>query len=155
VVREFFLERKLACNSRVEAAMASNASAAIRPLPRETPTILLVEANALKRMAIAGYLRQCGYEVVETDGPTEVRRLLDSGAKADIAFIDLDAKGENDGFALAHWIRKRRRDVKILLTSGVQRAARTAGDLCEHGPHLAKPYEHRDLAAQIRRLLAR
>lgn len=133
--------------------MARLASAAIRPLPPEPPTILLVEANALKRMAIAGYLRQCGYEVVETDGPTEARRLLDAGAKAHIAFIDLD--GENDGFALAHWMRKQRPDVKILLTSGVRRAAETAGDLCEQGPHLAKPYEHRDLEAQIRRLLAR
>jgi CheY-like chemotaxis protein len=135
--------------------MASNASEAIRPLPRETSTILLVESNALKRMAIAGYLRQCGYGVVETDGPTEARRLLDSGAKAHIAFIDLHAQGENDGFALAHWIRKQRPDVKILLTSGVRRTAETAGELCEQGPHLAKPYEHRDLEAQIRRLLAR
>lgn len=131
------------------------ASTAIRPLPPERPTILLVEASALKRMALAGYLRECGYEVVEADGPTEARRLLDSGAKAHISFIDLDAQGEVDGFALAHWIRKQRPDVKILLTSGVRRAAETAGDLCEHGPHLAKPYEHRELEAQIRRLLGR
>jgi phosphohistidine phosphatase SixA len=81
--------------------------------------------------------------------------VLDSGAKADVAFIDLDSEGANDGFGLAHWIRARRPDVKILLTSGVRRAAKTAGDLCEDGPHLAKPYEHRDLEAQIRRLLAR
>jgi CheY-like chemotaxis protein len=135
--------------------MVRATSAAKRPLSHEPPSILLVEPSALKRMALAGYLRECGYEVVETDGPTEARRLLDSGAKADIAFIDLHAQGENDGFALAHWIRKQRRDVKVLLTSGVRRAARTAGDLCEQGPHLAKPYEHRDLEAQIRRLLAR
>jgi hypothetical protein len=42
----------------------------------------------------------------------------------------------------------------VLLTSGVRRAAETAGDLCEHGPHLAKPYNHLHLEAQIRRLLA-
>jgi CheY-like chemotaxis protein len=135
--------------------MAPTASAALRPLPAELPTVLLVEPNALKRMAIAGYLRHCGYSVVETDGPDEARRVLESGAKADIAFIDLDSHEETDGFGLAQWIRKRRPDVKILLTSGVRRAAETAGDLCEEGPHLAKPYEHRDLEAQIRRLLAR
>ena len=60
-----------------------------------------------------------------------------------------------DGFSLAHWIRKARPDLKVLLTSGVRRAAETAGDLCEEGPHLAKPYAHRDLESQIRRLLAR
>lgn len=135
--------------------MARNASAAAEPLPPYIPTILLVEPSALKRMAIAGYLRQCGYSVVETNSADEVRRLLESGAKADIAFIDLDAEGANGGFALAHWLRRQRPDVKILLTSGVRRAAATAGDLCEEGPHLAKPYEHRDLEAQIRRLLAR
>ena len=135
--------------------MARAASPAIRPLSHDPATILLVEASPLKRMAIAAYLRECGYAVVETDGAEEACRLLDSGAKADIAFIDFDARGENNGFGLAHWIRKQRPDVKILLTSSVRRAAETAGDLCEHGPHLAKPYEHRDLESQIRRLLAR
>ena len=135
--------------------MARTASAAVRPLPPVLPTVLLVEPSALKRMAIAGYLRECGYEVVETDGPAEARRVLEAGAKADIAFIDLDAQGEIGGFGLAQWIRGQRPDVKVLLTSGVRRAAETAGDLCQEGPHLAKPYEHRDLEAQIRRLLAR
>ena len=135
--------------------MAPTASAAIRPPPHPSPTILLVEAGALMRMALAGYLRQCGYTVVETDGPGEARRVLKDGAKADIAFIDLDAKGEIDGFGLAQWIRAQRPDVKVLLTSGVRRAAETAGDLCEQGPHLAKPYQHRELEAEIRRLLNR
>jgi hypothetical protein len=44
--------------------------------------------------------------------------------------------------------------VKVLLTSGVRRTAETAGDLCERGPYLAKPYDHRDLERRIRRLLA-
>jgi CheY-like chemotaxis protein len=142
-------------DARVDAAMTSSASMAIKPLPPTAPTILLVEANALKRMAIAGYLRDCGYLVVETDGPAEARRVLETGATTDVAFIDLDIAGEFDGFGLAQWIRSRRPDVKVLLTSGVRRAAETAGDLCDDGPHLAKPYEHRDLEARIRRLLAR
>jgi CheY-like chemotaxis protein len=135
--------------------MARTASTALQSLPPALPTVLLVEASALKRMAIAGYLRECGYEVVETDGPGEARRVLEAGAKADVAFIDLAALGDIEGFALAQWIRNRRPDIKVLLTSGIHRAAQTAGDLCEEGPHLAKPYEPRDLEAQIRRLLAR
>jgi len=135
--------------------MARKASAARRPQPPSISTIVLVESRALVRMAIAAYLRECGYEVVETDGPAEARRVLEAGAKADVVFIDLDTQGENGGFSLAQWIRSRRPDLKVLLSSGVRRAAETAGDLCEHGPHLVKPYEHRDLEAQIRRLLAR
>jgi DNA-binding response OmpR family regulator len=133
------------------AAMSPVASAAARP-DAPAPVILLVEASALTRMAVAGYLRECGYRVTETDGAAEARRVLEAGAPARIAFIDLDIEG--DGFALAQWIRAERADVKVLLTSGVRRTAETAGDLCEQGPHLAKPYDHRDLESQIRRLLA-
>ena len=106
-------------------------------------------------MAIAAYLRECGYTVIEADNPAEARRLLEAGTETDVAFIDLDATGQIDGFSFAHWVRKVRPDVKVLLTSGVRRASETAGGLCEEGPHLAKPYAHRDLEAQIRRLLAR
>lgn len=105
-------------------------------------------------MAVAAYLRECGYRVIETDGPGEARAVLQAGAAPDVAFIDLDARGEIDGFGLAHWIRTERPEIRVLLTSGAGRTAETAGDLCEHGPHLAKPYDHRELASQIRRLLA-
>jgi DNA-binding response OmpR family regulator len=116
---------------------------------------VLVEVSALMRMAVAAYLRECGYQVIETAGAAEARRLLQSGTIADVALIDIDANREIDGFELAQWLRLQRPDVKVLLSSGVQRTARTAGDLCEQGPHLAQPYDHRDLEAQIRRLLAR
>jgi DNA-binding response OmpR family regulator len=104
-------------------------------------------------MALAAYLRECGYKVIETDGAAEARRVLEDGTVPDVAFIDLDTQGEIDGFGLARWIRTERPGIKVLLTSGVRRTAETAGDLCEHGPHLAKPYEPRDLENRIRRLL--
>lgn len=106
-------------------------------------------------MAVAGYLRECGYQVTETDGADEARRVLQAGAEVQVAFIDLDTTDELDGFGLAQWIRAERPEVKVLLTSGARRTAETAGDLCEQGPHLAKPYDHRELESQIRRLLAR
>lgn len=132
----------------------SAAPAAAKPASPPAPLILLVEANALTRMAVAGYLRECGYQVAETDGAAEAKRLLQSGAAPQVAFIDLDVAGEIDGFGLAQWIRAERPDVKVLLTSSVRRTAQTAGDLCEEGPHISKPYDHRNLESQIRRLLA-
>jgi CheY-like chemotaxis protein len=138
----------------VSAAMPPARSAAARPASPPAPLILLVEANALTRMAVAGYLRDCGYQVAETHGAAEARRLLQAGAAPQVAFIDLDVRGEFDGFGLAQWLRTERPDVKVLLTSGVRRIAEKAGGLCERGPHLAKPYDHRDLERQIRRLLA-
>jgi CheY-like chemotaxis protein len=105
-------------------------------------------------MAVAGYLRDCGYQVAETAGAAEAKRLLQAGAAPQVAFIDLDVEDELGGFGLAQWIRTERPHVKILLASGVRRTAETAGDLCERGPHLVKPYDHRALESQIRRLLA-
>jgi CheY-like chemotaxis protein len=133
--------------------MSSTQSIA-KSAPPEAVVILLVEGNALTRMAVASYLRECGYQVVEADGGTEARRLLEAGTAARVAFIDLDLKGETDGFSLAQWIRAERPEVKVLLTSGVRRTAETASDLCEDGPHLSRPYDHRDLESHIRRLLA-
>jgi CheY-like chemotaxis protein len=133
--------------------MSSTQSIA-RPTPPEAAIILLVEGNALTRMAVASYLRECGYQVAEADGGTEARRLLEAGTAARVAFIDLDLKGETDGFSLAQWIRAERPEVKVLLTSGVRRTAETASDLCEDGPHLSKPYDYRDLESHIRHLLA-
>jgi DNA-binding response OmpR family regulator len=133
--------------------MPASVSTAGQSASAAVPTILLVEASALLRMALAAYLRECGYRVTETDGPAEARRVLEADGKVDIAFIDLDAKGEPDGFGLAQWIRGERPNLKVLLTSGVRRAAETAGELCEQGPHVAKPYDHRNLEAHIRRLL--
>ncbi|MCW5734467.1 MAG: response regulator [Enhydrobacter sp.] len=105
-------------------------------------------------MAVAGYLRECGYQVVEADGAAEAKRVLQSGPAPQLAFIDLDVSDETDGFGLARWIRAERPGVKVLLTSSVRRTAQMAGDLCEEGPLISKPYDHRDLESQIRRLLA-
>jgi hypothetical protein len=52
--------------------------------------------------------RSSGYQVVDDNGPTESpgkRRQLASGAKTEIAFIDLETKGEIEtGIGLAQWI---------------------------------------------------
>ena len=134
--------------------MSSARSVAVRPASPAAPLVLLVEARAVARMAVAGYLRDCGYHVAETGNAAEAKRLLQAGAAPQVAFIDLGVTDQLDGFGLAQWIRKARPDVKVLLASGARRTAETAGDLCERGPRLAKPYDHRDLEREIRRLLA-
>lgn len=134
--------------------MSPARSAAAKPASPPAPVILLVEARAVTRMAVAGYLRDCGYQVAEAAGAAEARRVLQAGATPQVAFIDLDIGDELGGFGLARWIRAERPEVKVLLTSGARRTAQAAGDLCEDGPHLAKPYDHRDLEREIRRLLA-
>jgi CheY-like chemotaxis protein len=128
---------------------ASSESAAQPP-----PTVLVVADEVLVRLAISEYLRECGYNVVEASDAREAIEVMRSDVVVNVAFSDITMPGSLDGFGLAQWIRRERPDVKVVLSSGVARSAKAAGELCEAGPMLAKPYEHADLERRIRTLLA-
>jgi CheY-like chemotaxis protein len=125
------------------------------PVPAPPPTILVVEDEILVRTVIAAYLRDCGFDVVEAGNADEAVRVLEAGIRIDIVFSDVNMPGSMDGFGLAQWVRRERPWLKVILTSGATRTAKEAGDLCERGPVLAKPYDHAELERHIRALLAR
>jgi DNA-binding NtrC family response regulator len=119
-------------------------------------TVLMVESDVVVRMAIAGYLRDCGYRVIEASGADEAMAVLErDDTHADVVLSAVGLAGDADGFALAQWIRRRRPGLEVLLAGTLRREAQAAGDLCQEGPQLAKPYEPETLVSEIRRLLAR
>lgn len=122
------------------------------------PRLLVVESDVVIRLAVAAYLRECGYAVIEAGTTDEATALLQSGTKIDVALIDVEAKGRIDGFGFAQWMRGNApagAPARIVLTSGIRRTAQDAAHLCEHGPVLHKPYDHQNLERHIRELLAR
>jgi DNA-binding NtrC family response regulator len=116
--------------------------------------LLLVHRDILVRTALAAYLRECGYDVVEAGTTEEVVEALRLDMKFDVAFLDVEGD-EGAGFQLAQTIRKHRPAVRVVLAAGVPSAAAEAGELCEQGPTQRRPYDHRALERHIRRLLAR
>jgi CheY-like chemotaxis protein len=120
-----------------------------------TPTILVVEDEVITRLVISDYLRDCGYKVFEAGSAEEARSVLLSGTPVELVFSDVQMPGKEDGFALAGWIRRHHPGIRVLLTSGISGAAARAGDLCEDGPLLAKPYEPVTVVQRIQALLAR
>lgn len=106
-------------------------------------------------MAVSGYLRECGYTVVEAGDAAQAREVLEADVTIDIAFADLASPNSPESFALAQWIRRERPAIKVILTSGLAPTARAAGELCEHGPMLARPYHPADLERRIRELRGR
>jgi CheY-like chemotaxis protein len=134
--------------------MASLQDATSNSAGKPPPTVLIVADEVLVRMAVSNYLRECGYNVIETGDAQEAIEVMTSDVAVDIAFSDIAMPGSLDGFGLAQWIRRERPDIKVVLSSGVARSAKAAGELCEHGPALAKPYDHADLERRIRALLA-
>ncbi len=122
-----------------------------------TETLLVVDDDVLVRMVIAAYLRDCGYRVIEAASAAEAMLVIerDEEAAVRIALCDVELPGEQDGFALAQWIRARRPDCEIILAGTPARAAKAAGEICAQGPMLGRPYEPKAVIDRIRRLLAR
>jgi DNA-binding response OmpR family regulator len=113
-----------------------------------------VEDEVLIRMAVTDYLRDCGYRVVEAGNGDEAMALLKTDAELDILFSDVNLPGVINGFALAQWIRRERPGMRVILTSGIAKSAREAHELCEEGPLMEKPYDHREVERRIRTLLS-
>lgn len=116
-------------------------------------TVLVVESDVLARLAIAGYLRECGYRVIEASSAREATAVLTNPEiVVDIVFSAIEIGGPPDGFALARWIRTERKDVDVILAGTIEKAADEAGELCEEGPHLQKPYAPQQVVNLIKRL---
>lgn len=119
-------------------------------------SLLIADGDALVRHTLAEYLRNCGYRVIEAASFEEAVSLLerpDHSAELDVVLSDVELPGGN-GFVLRAWVRENRPGVKVVLAGNVAAAARAAGDLCEDGPHLARPYDTQLVLDRIRRLLA-
>jgi len=119
-------------------------------------TILLVHGDILVRSALASYLRDCGYRVIEAANTAEAITLLEQDdASVSVVFTDVGMAGDSEGFELAQWVRRERPHVEVVMAGTPARAAAVAGDLCEDGPMRTKPYDPQSVAAEIRRLLAK
>ncbi|MGE0421120.1 MAG: response regulator [Reyranellaceae bacterium] len=115
-------------------------------------TVLVVEDEVLIRLAVADYLRACGYRVLEASTGEEAQAIFGDHQRIEVLLTDIELGRGMSGFELARWARAQYPDVRILLTSGVARMAQTAGTLCDM-PLLKKPYPHEQLAEEIRRRL--
>jgi CheY-like chemotaxis protein len=120
----------------------------------ELEVLMVVDPDVLVRMALAEYLRECGYKVIEGITAEDAWSVLQSGRKPDLILSDVQLPGATDGFQLAKRIREAHPDIQVILTSSAAKAAERAGDLCDEGP-LPKPYHHEDVLRRIRLLRAK
>ena len=109
----------------------------------------------LVRMSIAAYLRECGYRVHEAADSDEALTVLASDEEVDVVFTAADLPGSLDGFGLSQWARNNRPDIKVVVAGTPKRAASVAGELCDEGPQLKRPYSAFLVEDRIRRLLAK
>jgi DNA-binding response OmpR family regulator len=128
-----------------------------RPAGAQDPDakiVMVVDADILARMAIADYLRDCGYKVIEAGSGAEVRAVLQDGHKIHVLLIDMQLRSSEDGFALAQEVRAKHPGIAIMRTSSAAKLADKAADLCDDGP-LLKPYQPQELLRRIQMLRQR
>ena len=106
----------------------------------------------LVRMVLATHLRECGYRVIEAANAAEAIQVLEADHAVRILFTDVHLPGVMNGFALSRWAKHFRPELKVIITSGTERAAQEASDLCDDEPYLVKPYDPAALVREIRRL---
>lgn len=115
--------------------------------------VLVVEAEVLVRFAIAQYLRDCGFRVIEAVSAAEAQTVLSQAEVAiDVVLSAVELSGTIDGFSLARWVRSNREGVAVILAGTIERAAQDAGELCEEGPHLRRPYDPQQVVEHIKML---
>ena len=105
------------------------------------------------RRATVRRLEALGFKVVEAETALVAIKLLAYGTAVDLVFSDVVMPGGISGLDLARWIRKRRPDLKVLLTSGY------ADELANEEHHLSeiatlrKPYSQAELIRTLRACL--
>jgi CheY-like chemotaxis protein len=116
---------------------------------------LVADDDALIRLCLAEYLRHCGYRVLEASSADEAIAILEKqDIQIEVILSAVEMRGTTNGFGLAQRARELRPGLEVILAGTAERAVREAGDLCQEGPMLRRPYDHRIVVERIRRLLA-
>lgn len=121
---------------------------------QQSDCVVVVDGDVLVRHAIADYLRHCGYVVIEASSTDEAAVVLCEGSlSVDAVLCDADAPGTRNAFEFRVWAKEKRHQVHIALAGNIESAAHKAAELCEQGPHLARPYDPQSVVEYIRRLI--
>ena len=115
------------------------------------PTVLVVEDEGLVRQMSAYELADAGYRVLEAANSREAIAILEAGARVAVLFTDVNMPGDLDGLGLARVTHERWPNVRLLVTSGGQRAG--PEDMPDDGRFIAKPYSLRRMRSLVDELV--
>jgi PAS domain S-box-containing protein len=115
--------------------------------------ILVVEDNATVRKSVVRQLQKLGYRTIEAEDGQEALAALERDPRIDLLFSDVVMPGGMSGRQLAAAVRRRRPEMKILLTSGFPDKAADGRARERTEQVLGKPYRQRDLALKLREIL--
>ncbi len=118
--------------------------------------IIVADSEVIVRNVLSDYLRDCGYKVIDAASADEVMVILETGSEAiSVILCDAELGGATNPFALRLLVRQRWPAIAFILAGNVTSAAKAAGELCDKGPHLKRPYDPQAVLDHIMRLLGR
>jgi DNA-binding response OmpR family regulator len=121
----------------------------------QQPSILLVEDDAFQRKAAETYLTNHNLKVISVENGMQMRRQI-SRAMPDLVLLDVQLPGQEDGFALARWLRESNTRVGIIMLTACGDAVdKVLGLESGADDYVAKPYEPRELLARCKSVLRR
>jgi len=121
----------------------------------QQPSVLLVEDDAFQRKAAETYLANHDLKVIAVENGAQMRRQV-SRAMPDLVLLDVQLPGQEDGFALARWLRESSTRVGIImLTAAGDPVDKVLGLESGADDYVAKPYEPRELLARCKSVLRR
>lgn len=125
------------------------------PRNRIEQRLLVADSDVLVRHAISDYLRRCGYAVIEAASFEEALAVIEAPQLTpELVLSDVELAGEGNGFTLRALVTEKWPEVEVVLAGNVEAATKAAGELCERGPHLARPHDPQLVLERIRRALA-
>jgi CheY-like chemotaxis protein len=116
----------------------------------QMPRVLVVEDEALVRMAVAESLEFAGFKVVEAGTGEEAVSLMERGGpQIDLVFTDVRMPGSVDGFALNAWVSQHYPGIPVFLASGDIGKEHSRDELAPGQPFFSKPYSMDAVIAQM------
>ena len=113
-----------------------------------TPTVLVVEDDALIRLSVVDALMDVGVEVYEAASAAEALLLLRREKDFALIFTDIDMPGAMNGIGLAQTVSEQWPSMWIMITSGMNQPSQ--GVLPSGATFIPKPYMLDYIAQDIR-----
>lgn len=114
-------------------------------------SVLVVEDEALIRMAVVVDLEEAGFNVLEAQNTDEAMSLLRSHPEIQALFTDIEMPGSMNGLTLAGAVHDRWPPIKIIVTSGHVLVRKR--DLPEDALFVPKPYNNSEVVSTLREMV--
>lgn len=119
---------------------------AVSRAPSPARAVLLVDNSIATRAPLSELLRTNGYQVIEAATSDGALDLLNSRLEVDVLIAQEQVQGSMGGLALAHWMRKTRPAMRLIVVLG---QGQTPDAPHEDIAFVRRPFSSADLLAVL------